>query len=67
MLDLTNEPHVGQTIKLLADEERGWPEEVGVYHGEGVVTLLPAYRDGAGDDGLREVDLGLNAWEAVGS
>lgn len=60
------EPLLYQTVKLPANPEEGWPEEIGVYLGTGQVQLLNEYRDGSDDDGLRDVDLTVDgSWVEV--
>lgn len=50
----------GQQVVLKANKREGWTRQVAVYDcnsGKGVacVTVLPEYRAGTFDDGLREV------------
>jgi len=50
----------GQRVKLLADAEEGWPEEIAriiEYEGNDLycVRVESEYLDGPDDDGLREV------------
>ena len=50
----------GQRVILLANEEEGWPEERGIvveYEGDDtyIVAVDDKYRDGPGDDGIREI------------
>lgn len=58
MLDVTYAPMLGQRVRLLANEEEGWPEEVAEYLGDGMVQVDPEYRDEDDMDGLREMDFG---------
>lgn len=53
---------MGTRVRLLQDTAEGWDEEYGTVNGrsgedEWVVTLDEKYRQGPGDDGLREVTL----------
>jgi len=61
-------PEVGQHVRLAANAEEGWPEEVGEWLGDGVLRLLECYRFAdTSDDGLRDIDLigGQEVWSIV--
>jgi hypothetical protein len=51
----------GTQVVLKANKKEGWPRQVAIVDGKSkecyVVTLLPLYREGKLDDGLREVTI----------